>query len=291
MQMDRAQELAIIRLAYAKQILAAAQVDDQRLEQAFAQVPREDFLGPGPWVMPRWFGGYLPTPTADPVYLYIDNVVQIIAERHLNNGQPSGHAKWIASASIKQGEHVVHIGTGTGYYTAIMSHLAGPSGQVTGIEVDADLAARAKDNLSSFANVRVVTGNGAAVPFEAADVIYVNAGVTRPADLWLDKLTEGGRLILPLTTNKGFLANDFANIQSRGAMFRIERRRTEFLAQWITPVAIIPCDGVRDETSEAALAEAFKKGGWERVTRLHRNDDVPDDRCWLRAPGWCLAWD
>ena len=87
--MQRAQELAIIRLAYAKQILAAAQVNDQRLEQAFAQVPREDFLGPGPWTIPRWFGDYLPTPTADPVYLYIDNVVQIIAERQINNGQPS----------------------------------------------------------------------------------------------------------------------------------------------------------------------------------------------------------
>src|SRR5262249_59708046 len=67
-QMQRAQELAIIRLAYAKQILAAAQVNDQRLEQAFAQVPREDFLGPGPWMIPRWFDDYLPTPTDDPVY-------------------------------------------------------------------------------------------------------------------------------------------------------------------------------------------------------------------------------
>ena len=77
--MEHAQELAIIRRAYAKQILAAAQVDNSDLEQAFAQVPREDFLGPGPWVIPRWPGGYLPTPSADPVYLYIDNVVQIIA--------------------------------------------------------------------------------------------------------------------------------------------------------------------------------------------------------------------
>jgi protein-L-isoaspartate(D-aspartate) O-methyltransferase len=290
--MERAQELAIIRLAYAKQVLAEAQVNDQHLEQAFAQVPREDFLGPGPWAIPRWVGpqaydrGYLPTPTADPVYLYIDNVVQIIAERHLNNGQPSGHARWIASASIKQGEHVVHIGAGTGYYTAIMSHLAGPSGQVTGIEVDADLAARAKENLSAFANVRVVTGNGAMVPFDAADVIYINAGVTRPADPWLDRLKEGGRLILPLTAIK----DDRANV-SYGAVFRIERRTPDFLAQWFTPVAIIPCEGARDETSEAALAEAFKKGGWEQVTRLYRSDDVPVDRCWLRAPGWCLAYD
>jgi protein-L-isoaspartate(D-aspartate) O-methyltransferase len=289
--MERVQELAIIRRAYAKQILAVVQIDDPSLELAFAQVPREDFLGPGPWVIPRWFGRYLPTPSADPVYLYIDNVVQIIAERHLNNGQPSAHAKWIASASIKPGEHVVHVGTGTGYYTAIMSHLAGPSGEVTGIELDADLAARAKQNLSSFANVRIVNGNGATIPFEAADVIYVNAGVTRPAEPWLDALTDGGRLILPLTTNEGFLANDPANVQRRGAVFRIERRTPEFLAQWVSPVGIIPCEGARDETSEAALAEAFKKGGWERVTRLYRNGDVPEERCWLRAPGWCLAYD
>jgi protein-L-isoaspartate(D-aspartate) O-methyltransferase len=289
--MERVQELAIIRRAYAKQILAAVQIDDASLELAFAQVRREDFLGPGPWVIPRWFGGYLPTPSADPVYLYIDNVVQIIAERHLNNGQPSGHAKWIASASIKPSEHVVHVGTGTGYYTAIMSHLTGPLGEVTGIELDADLAARAKENLSSFANVRIVNGNGAEIPLEAADVIYVNAGVTRPSDLWLDALTDGGRLILPLTTNEGFLANDPANVQRRGAVFRIERRTAEFLAQWVSPVAIIPCEGARDETSEAALAEAFKKGGWERVTRLYRNEDVPEERCWLRAPGWCLAYD
>ena len=50
--MEREQELAIIRRAYAKQILAQAQVDNSRLEQALAEVHREDFLGPGPWVIP-----------------------------------------------------------------------------------------------------------------------------------------------------------------------------------------------------------------------------------------------
>jgi protein-L-isoaspartate O-methyltransferase len=44
----------------------------------------------------------------------------------------------------------------------------------------------------------------AAVP---ADVIYVNAGATRPADVWLDRLKEGGRLILPLTAD-GFPNRD-----------------------------------------------------------------------------------
>jgi protein-L-isoaspartate(D-aspartate) O-methyltransferase len=307
--MERAQELAIIRRAYAKQILAAAQVDSSHLEQAFAQVPREDFLGPGPWMIPRWPGGYLPTPSADPVYLYVDNVVQIIADRHLNNGQPSGHAKWLASASIKPGEHVVHIGAGTGYYTAIMSHLVGPSGRVTGIEIDAGLAARARESLSSYTNARIVEGDGTTMSFDPADVIYVNAGVTRPADRWLDRLREGGRLILPLTTSEGVATNDPAKVQSnivlpvahiedvrprvgRGAVFRIERRASEFLAQCISPVEIFSCEGARDEASEAALAQAFKKRGkWLLVARLYRHDDVAQDRCWLRAPGWCLAYD
>jgi protein-L-isoaspartate(D-aspartate) O-methyltransferase len=287
--MDDVTELAIVRRAYAKQILAAAQVEDPRLEAAFAEVRREDFLGPGPWVIPRWLGGYVPTPSADPVYIYVDTIVQVTAERNLNNGLPSAHVKWIASAPMNAGEHVVHIGTGTGYYTAIMAHLVGPSGNVTGIEIDPVLAARAEANLASLPNVRMIQGDGAAVPFDAADVIYVNAGATRPAEAWLDRLTEGGRLILPLTTNEGFLANDPDNLPNRGAVFRIERQGLEFLARWITPVAIIPGEGLRDDISEKALADAFRKGGWEQVTRLYRSD-MPEDRCWVRAPGWSLAY-
>jgi protein-L-isoaspartate(D-aspartate) O-methyltransferase len=289
--MDRDTELAIVRRAYAKQILATVQIEDPRLEAAYAQVRREDFLGPGPWVIPRWLNGYVPTPSDDPVYVYIDNVVQIDAARHLNNGQPSSHAKWITAASIREGDHVVHVGTGTGYYTAIMAHLAGPSGKVAGIEVDPALAARARANLAGFANVSIVDADGTAASFEPADVIYVNAGVTKPFGAWLDRLADGGRLVLPLTTNKGFLASEPFNIAKRGAMFLIERRGADYLARWITPVAIIPCEGGRDEASEAALAAAFEKGGWERVTRLYRTDDVPEERCWLRAPGWSLAYD
>jgi len=46
--MDRQTELAIVRRAYAKQTLAAARITDPRIEAAFADVPREDFLGPAP---------------------------------------------------------------------------------------------------------------------------------------------------------------------------------------------------------------------------------------------------
>ena len=62
-------ELAIVRRAYAKQVMAAAQLSDPRIEAAFAQVRREDFLGPGPWPIIRILGGYVMTPDADPVLL------------------------------------------------------------------------------------------------------------------------------------------------------------------------------------------------------------------------------
>ena len=283
-------ELAIVRRAFAKQIMAAEGVEDARVEAAFAEVRREDFLGPGPWPVMRWMSRYVMTPSADPVYLYTDDAVGILPERRLNNGVPSFHARLICSASPQPGEHVVHVGAGVGYYTAILAELVGPSGSVTAIEFDPGLAARAAANFRSYRCVRIVQGDAAQIPFEPADVIYVNAGATRPASSWLDSLKEGGRLILPLTTNEGFRRGDPDNVRRRGAVFRIERRGCQFLAQWISGVAIFPCEGARDPASEAALAEAFKVERWREVTRLYRRDDLPDEQYWLRAPGWCLAY-
>jgi protein-L-isoaspartate(D-aspartate) O-methyltransferase len=288
--MDRETELGLVRRAYAKEIVAASGIPDARVETAFAEVRREDFLDPGPWLVIGERGDYVPTPSADPAYLYLDHVVAILPERHLNNGQPSLHARLLAHAGPREGDHVVHVGAGTGYYTAIMAHLVGRSGTVTAIELDPGLADRARVNLSSYPNVSVISGNAAAVPVDAAKVVYVNAGATRPAENWLDGLAEGGRLILPLTTNKFFADDDPpVPIERRGAVFQIERHSYDFQARWISPIAIFPCEGARDPLSQAALAEAFERGGWKEVTGLYRGNDVPEDRCWLRAPGWCLT--
>jgi protein-L-isoaspartate(D-aspartate) O-methyltransferase len=288
--MDRQDELRIIRAAYARQVLAAARVVDARLDAAFGAIRREDFLGPGPWPIVRWFRDYVPTPDADPVYLYTDDLVGILPERRLNNGQPSLHAHLIHQALPAEGEHVVHIGAGTGYYTAILAHLVGPSGRVTGIEYDSELAARAKANLAPYPGVDVVQGDGTLVSFDGADVIYVNAGCTQPATSWLDRLADGGRLILPMTSDQGFCANPPDKMASAGAVFRIERRGGDYFATWISPVAIFLCAGSRDELSERALADAFAKGGWRQVTRLYRDEGIAAERCWLRGAGWSLAY-
>lgn len=282
-------ELAVVRRAYAKQILAAARVENVRIEAAFAQVRREDYLGPGPWPLLA-YEAYVATPTADPVYLYSNTLVGIIPERKLNNGEPALHARLIANAAPSPSEHVVHIGAGVGYYTAILAHLVGPSGRVTAIEFDAELAARAAENFRSDARVTVVHGDGTCLAFDPADVVYVNAGATRPLDLWLDALNDGGRLILPLTTAKSFQYSGAPmDLRKRGAVFLIAKDASGFAAKAIQAVAIFPCEGARDETSETALAIAFERGGLEKVARLYRHDAVPDEDAWLRAPGWCLA--
>ena len=82
-----------------------------------------------------------------------------------------------------------------------------------------------------------------------------------------------------------------AEVEQRGAVFRIERRGEEFLATRISGIAIFPREGGRDEVLEAALRAAFEKGGSEHVTRLYRRNDLPEERCWLRAPGWCLTYE
>lgn len=90
---------------------------------------------------------------------------------------------------------------------------------------------------------------------------------------------------MPLT-EAGFPQGDIRG----GAVFRVKRRGDDYLAHRISAVAIFPCAGGRDEEAASALAAAFARGGAENVRRLHRHDDIPDEDCWLRGKGWCLAY-
>jgi protein-L-isoaspartate(D-aspartate) O-methyltransferase len=219
---------------------------------------REDFLGPGPWQLMRFPAGYVSSLSDDPVYLYQVIAVGIVPGQGLNNGQPSFLALLISMGRAREGEHAVHIGAGVGYYTAVIARLVGNTGTVTAIEYEPDLAQRAAINLSAYPTVKVVVGDGSTAPLDPADVIYVNAGTTRPAERWLNALKDGGRLILPLTTS---FTSDDGHSMTGGAIFLIERRNDDYLARWMSHTAIYPCSGARDEASEEVLAVGFKKVG------------------------------
>jgi protein-L-isoaspartate(D-aspartate) O-methyltransferase len=174
-----AEELTIVRRAYARQMLGLAAVRNDRLERVFATVRREDFLGSEPWRIAQRPLGLL-LPVNDPVYVYQDAVLALAPDRGVNNGSPSLHAKMLNDLAVEPGQHIAHIGAGAGYYTAILSELTGLSGRVTAVEFDAALAECARVNLADWRNVEVICGDGGSALFESADRIYVNFGVAVP---------------------------------------------------------------------------------------------------------------
>ena len=180
---------------YARLMAAHAGSADPRLGEAFATVPREAFLGPGPWTIIAG-DGRVTTPTADPAHIYQNVLVALDADKGINNGEPCLHAIWIGRIVPRPGEAVTHIGAGTGYYTALLAKLVAP-GAVIAFELDAALAARAERNLAAYGNVTVIHGNAVTSPLPASDIIYVNAGVVAPPAAWLKALQPGGRMIFP----------------------------------------------------------------------------------------------
>lgn len=189
------------RREYARQFAAAAGSSDARLEDIVAGVPREDFVGPGPWtiVVHPWRGRgesrRFVTPDKDPSHLYTNSLVAL--DSHRNNGEPFLHAAWIGRVKPEPGEIVTHIGAGTGYYTAILSRLVMPRGEVFAYEIDAKLAGRAIANLKSYDNVTIGHADGVTAELPPSDIIYVNAGAVAPPVAWLKALRPGGRLIFP----------------------------------------------------------------------------------------------
>jgi len=183
------------RKLYARLMAAHAGSADPRLKQVFAAVPREAFLGPGPWTIIAG-DGRVETPSADPAHIYQNVLVVLDPGKGINNGEPFLHAMWIGRIAPRPGEAVTHIGAGTGYYTAMLAKLVAP-GTVTAFELEAGIAARAIENLEPYRNVVVIHGNAAASPLPPSDIIYVNAGVTAPPAAWLRALKPGGRMIFP----------------------------------------------------------------------------------------------
>ena len=284
--------LAAVRFRYAADMLSVANVDDPRLQSAMASVPRERFLGEPPWQVVSLGDGYREPPLDEPALAYQDVLFALAPDRGLNNGSPSLHAALLHALDVQPGDHVVHIGAGTGYYTAILAQLAGPHGTVLAIEFDAVLAERAVANLAGIANVAVRCADGAAWPVEPTDRIYVSFAVTRPAAPWVEALAPGGRLILPL----GVMARKRQGRvvdREQGAVFLIERRRTEFSAQEITPAFFVHATGLLSVPAgdEAALRTALRHEGAGLVRSLIWKEPAVSERCWFCSPLWSLSRD
>jgi protein-L-isoaspartate(D-aspartate) O-methyltransferase len=282
------------RRFYAEEIRYAANLSTPALIEAFARVPRENFLGPGPWKIAGadLTGGgaiYVPTEDANPRHVYHNVAIGLDPARNLNNGQPGSLAHWIEALNLKEGDRVFHLGCGVGYFTAILAETVGPSGAVEAIEVDTELAGRAQENLASYPNVRVRAGDGVALDPGECDAILINAGVTHPHRAWLEKLREGGRMVVPITVPMGGTG------LGKGVMVRVLRETGEqqgarkFSARVLTFVAIYHCLGGRDRQLEPMLGKAFATGTLMRMKSLRLEAHEVTDTCILHGDNVCIS--
>jgi protein-L-isoaspartate(D-aspartate) O-methyltransferase len=279
------------RRFYAQEMRFAAGLTSPALIEAYARVPREKYLGPPPWwlvsadaralsVVGKMSLSYVST--EDPRDLYHNVVVSIDRTKDINNGQPSALAWWIKALELMPGDRACHLGCGVGYYTAIMAEVVGPHGSMLGIEVDQELARQAKQNLAEYPNATVQAADGVSFDPGPFDAMLVNAGVTHPQPLWIDRLRDGGRLVLPLTLAA-------TPTIGQGIMAKITRRSGSFAAEMVTPVAVYSCVGGRDPELESQMRKALTTGGIFKLKALRRDAHEPTETCLLHRSDVCVS--
>jgi protein-L-isoaspartate(D-aspartate) O-methyltransferase len=270
-------DVEVLRDFYARYVTAKVECKDARICEAFAAIERERYLGPGPWNV-LTLSGYVSTETSDPAVLYQDIVIGLKTERGLNNGEPSLHARCLDAAAISPGETITHIGSGTGYYTALLAYLTGHAGSVAAYEIDPGLGAQAASNLAHLSQVRVIGESGTQAVLPQSDLIYVSAGATHPLNSWLEALNDRGRLIFPLTPNRGL-----------GGMLLVTRvAPNSYTAKFICTATFIECIGARDDATGESLVAAFESGNTAAVRSLRWNTPA-DSSAWFVGADWWLS--
>jgi len=113
--------------------------------------------------------------------------------------QPWVHARYLELLQLKGNERVLEIGTGSGYQTVLLAHLAS---QVFSIERIPALFQQARDAIqrSGVRNVSLLLGDGSLGWREYApyDAILVAAGAPALPQPLIDQLADGGNLIVPV---------------------------------------------------------------------------------------------
>jgi len=157
-------------------------VSDERVLAAMAATPRAAFAPPG-----RAWASCSDQPIPIP--------------HGLVGTQPSLTAAMIAGLDLNGGEHVLEIGSGYGYQTALLARLAA---DVISIEIYPDIARVARRNLirRGIANVQVITGDGTEGYREGApyDAVLVSAAHPEVPPPLIEQLRQGGRLVQPIGT-------------------------------------------------------------------------------------------
>jgi protein-L-isoaspartate(D-aspartate) O-methyltransferase len=186
MQPDAAADL---RAALVTQLAREGALHDAAVRAAMLAVPRHLFL-PNEPLERAYANDAIATKFADGVSIS-------------SASQPAIVALMLEQLALAPGMNVLEIGAGTGYNAALMRTLVGPGGQVTTMDIDADITEAAQEHLAAIGitDVAAITADGADgyapnAPYDRI-ILAVNAGDIAPA--WAAQLKPGGLLVLPLS--------------------------------------------------------------------------------------------
>ena len=199
--------LAGLRERLVAEVLQTSGIRDERIAAALRDVPRHLFL-----------------PHLPPEDAYLDDA--IVTKRDADgqpissSSQPAIMAIMLDQLTLAPGQRVLEIGAGTGYNAALMRHIVGPSGTVVSVDIDADLADRAREHLASagYPDVTVVAADGAEgyPPGAPYDRVIATVGVSDLAPAWLHQAGPGARIVVPLDVRGSQLAVAFGRSGSGG---------------------------------------------------------------------------
>jgi len=193
--------------------LRASGIDDPRVLRAFDEVGRHLFV-----------------PTGVRHRAYEDAPLPIGMGQTIS--QPSIHARYLQLLRLTGDERVLEVGTGTGFQTALLSHL---TQQVFSIERVPALLDRARELLQSLQlrNVSLLLGDGTLGwrEFAPYDAILVSAAAPEPPQPLLEQLAEGGRMLIPVGSRED------------QQLVLYTRRGDEYDREEIAPVRFVPLLG------------------------------------------------
>ena len=160
--------------------LIARDIRDTRVIDAMHKVPR------------HWF-----VPPAERLHAYSDSPLPIGYRQTIS--QPYIVAYMTQALEVRSTDHVLEIGTGSGYQAAVLAELAD---RVYTIEIIAPLAQRARETLASlgYRNIHVRTGDGYLGWQEHApyDRIIVTAAPQEVPPALVQQLKMGGLMAIPV---------------------------------------------------------------------------------------------
>ena len=173
-------DFAAEREAMVERQLRSRGITDERILQAFLEVPREAFVAPG-------YGREA----------YGDHPLPIEAGQTIS--QPYIVALMIEAAAIQPGRRVLEVGAGSGYAAAVISRIAA---RVVAIERQPELVGVARERLRrlGYNNVEIVEGDGTkgwpdGAPYDAILAAASGSHVPRPL---IEQLAPGGSLVMPI---------------------------------------------------------------------------------------------